>query len=81
MYLLLISLYLFVICGIKTCRIPNQNNNDSSSCCGNHQEVNGICIVCPPGYIGTKGKCETPCPVGFYGIECQYECNCSHDKW
>ncbi|XP_071164946.1 N-acetylglucosamine-1-phosphodiester alpha-N-acetylglucosaminidase-like isoform X2 [Mytilus edulis] len=80
MFLLLLSVHLLVLSGINTCRIPDQSDNSSSSCCGNHQEVNGICKVCPPGFIGSNGKCETPCPLEYYGIECQYKCNCSYDK-
>ncbi|XP_052104835.1 multiple epidermal growth factor-like domains protein 10 [Mytilus californianus] len=80
MFLQCIAIYIVLFCGIKTCRIPNHNDNGTSSCCGNHQEINGVCKVCPPGYIGSNGKCETPCPWGYYGIECQHICNCSYDK-
>ena len=31
---------------------------------------------CPPGWTGIY--CDTPCPAGHYGQDCQEKCNCKN---
>ncbi|XP_052718425.1 uncharacterized protein LOC128190423 [Crassostrea angulata] len=48
-------------------------------CCTNYFEVNGTCKECPAGTMGPN--CSIPCPPGYHGRLCLWDCDCSKDQY
>ncbi|XP_062586836.1 multiple epidermal growth factor-like domains protein 10 [Saccostrea cucullata] len=74
------------ICLILFLEVSYGKRNDSSicstsdnpeKCCSGNRIINGNCTECV-GFIGEN--CVTPCPVNYYGVQCDSECNCTEEE-
>ncbi|XP_062601733.1 multiple epidermal growth factor-like domains protein 11 isoform X4 [Saccostrea cucullata] len=54
---------------------PTKNNREK--CCSGYRMINKTCTEC----IGFFGEdCMSPCPLNFYGVNCDSECNCTEGE-
>ncbi|XP_062586835.1 N-acetylglucosamine-1-phosphodiester alpha-N-acetylglucosaminidase-like isoform X2 [Saccostrea cucullata] len=51
--------------------------DNPEQCCSGSRIINRTCTECV-GFFGPNSV--TPCPVNFYGVKCDSECNCTEEE-
>ncbi|CAG2184884.1 unnamed protein product [Mytilus edulis] len=72
---------LVLLIGVESSQNGNCSDVSSSGtkkwfCCDNHEEVNNTCIECLNGFESFDGRPCKPCPDGFHGKDCAFQCHC-----
>ncbi|VDI70668.1 Hypothetical predicted protein [Mytilus galloprovincialis] len=60
----------------QKCLRTLSNGESEWHCCDNKEDRNGICIVCPDGFLSEDGEPCHPCPKNTFGRKCGGICSC-----